>query len=222
MLCSSCRRIKGRQKEKILKLFETVKSQITVKQAAEHYGFTLNRSSMICCPFHNDRTPSLKLNDTYFYCFGCHVTGDVIDFTARIYGLSNVQAARKLAADFSLIFDNSISPSTKPPISRKTQLEKERHALRVLESYLTLLKDWKSRYAPQHPDDLIDDRYSDACQMMDYAQFLCDIFTFSKFEERVKALEALEKEQIISGLERILERHRREDEDGNLSCFSEA
>jgi len=205
-----------------LKLFETVKSQITVKQAAEHYGFTPNRSAMICCPFHNDRTPSLKLNDTYFYCFGCHVTGDVIDFTARIYGLSNVQAARKLAADFSLIFDNSISPSTKPPISRKTQLEKERHALRVLEAYLALLKDWKSRYAPQHPDDPIDDRYSDACQMMDYAQFLCDIFTFSKFEERVKALEALEKEQVISGLERILERHRKEDEDGSLSCFSEA
>ena len=67
-----------------MKLFETVKSQITVKQAAEHYGFTPNRSAMICCPFHNDRTPSLKLNDTYFYCFGCHATGDVIDFTARI------------------------------------------------------------------------------------------------------------------------------------------
>ena len=136
--------------------------------------------------------------------------------------MSNVQAARKLAADFSLIFDNSISPSTKPPISRKTQLEKERHALRVLEAYLALLKDWKARYAPQHPDDLIDDRYSDACQMMDYAQFLCDIFTFSKFEERVKALEALEKEHVISGLERILERHRKEDEDGGLSCSTEA
>lgn len=177
---------------------------------------------MICCPFHRDRTPSLKLNDTYFYCFGCHATGDVIDFTARIYGLSNVQAARKLAADFSLTFDNSIPTPSNPPISRKTQFEKERHALRVLEAYLALLKDWKVRYAPQHPDDPIDDRYSDACQMMDYAQFLCDVFTFSKFEERVKALEALEKEQIISGLERILERHRREDEDGNLSCSSEA
>ena len=205
-----------------MKLFETVKSQITVKQATEYYGFTPNRSAMICCPFHNDHTPSLKLNDTYFYCFGCHATGDVIDFTARLYGLSNVQAARKLAADFSLTFDNSISPSTKSPISRKTQLEKERHALRVLEAYLTLLKDWKTRYAPQHPDDPVDDRYSDACQMMDYAQFLCDVFTFSKLEERVKALEALEKEPIISGLERILERHRKEDEDGCLSSFSEA
>lgn len=121
-----------------------------------------------------------------------------------------------------MTFDNSISTPSNPPISRKTQLEKERHALSVLEAYLSLLKDWKSRYAPQHPDDPIDDHYSDACQMMDYAQFLCDVFTFSKFEERVKALEALEKEQIISGLERILERNRKEDEDGSLSCSSEA
>lgn len=203
-----------------MKLFENVKSQITVRQAAERYGFTPNRSSMICCPFHTDRTPSLKLNDTYFYCFGCHATGDIIDFTARLYGLSNVQAARKLAADFSLTFDNSISPITKPPISRKTHLEKERHALRVLEAYLALLKDWKIRYAPQYPDDPIDDRYADACQMLDYTQFLCDVF-FSKFEERVKALEALEKEQIIEGLERILERHRKEGEDGPSACSAE-
>lgn len=205
-----------------MKLFETVKSQITVKQAAEHYGFTANRSSMICCPFHNDRTPSLKLNDTYFYCFGCHATGDVIDFTARLFGLSNAKAARKLATDFHVTFDNSISTPSNPPISRKTQLEKERHALRMLEAYLALLKDWKARYAPQYPDDPVDDRYSDACQMMDYAQFLYDIFTFSKLEERAKALEALEKEHVISGLERILERYRKEDEDGSLSYSSEA
>lgn len=204
-----------------MKLFETIKSQITVKQAAEHYGFIPNRSSMICCPFHSDHTPSLKLNDTYFYCFGCHATGDVIDFAARLYNLSNVQAARKLAADFHVTFDNSISTPSITPISRKTQIEKERHALRVLEAYLALLKEWKVRYAPQHPDVPIDDRYADACQMLDYTQFLCDVFTFSKSEERVKALEALEKEQVISGLEQILECYRKEDEDGSLPRPSE-
>ena len=221
MLCFFCRQIKGRQKENILKLFETVKSQITVKQATERYGFTPNHSSMICCPFHSDRTPSLKLNDTYFYCFGCHATGDVIDFTARLYGLSNVQAARKLAADFHLTFDNSTSSTTKPPISRKTQLEKERHALRVLEAYLALLKDWKAHYAPQNPDDPIDDRYADACQMLDYTQYLCDVFTCYKPEQRALALQELEKEQIIEGLERILERHRKEGENDPSACSAE-
>ena len=54
-----------------MNLFETVKSAVTVKQAAEYYGYKVNRSDMICCPFHDDRHPSMKLNKDYFYCFGC-------------------------------------------------------------------------------------------------------------------------------------------------------
>ena len=54
-----------------MNLFETVKSAVTVKQAAEHYGCKVNRGDMICCPFHDDLHPSMKLNRDYFYCFGC-------------------------------------------------------------------------------------------------------------------------------------------------------
>ena len=53
-----------------MNLFETVKSAVTVKQAAEYYGCKVNRGDMICCPFHDDRHPSMKLNRDYFYCFG--------------------------------------------------------------------------------------------------------------------------------------------------------
>ena len=83
-------------------LFETVKHSVTVKQAAEHYGFEVNRGDMICCPFHDDRHPSMKLNRDYFYCFGCGATGDVIDFVARLFGLSSYEAAKKLAYDFGI------------------------------------------------------------------------------------------------------------------------
>ena len=86
-----------------MNLFETVKSAVTVKQAAEYYGCKVNRGDMICCPFHDDRHPSMKLNRDYFYCFGCGATGDVIDFVARLFGLSSYEAAKKLAYDLSLI-----------------------------------------------------------------------------------------------------------------------
>ena len=85
-----------------MNLFETVKSAVTVKQAAEHYGYEVNRGDMICCPFHDDRHPSMKLNRDYFYCFGCGATGDVIDFVARLFGLSSYDAAKKLAYDFGI------------------------------------------------------------------------------------------------------------------------
>ncbi len=47
---------------------------------------------MACCPFHNDKTPSLKL-DRRYHCFGCGADGDVIDFAAALYGLGKKEAA---------------------------------------------------------------------------------------------------------------------------------
>ena len=78
-----------------MNLFENVKAVVTVRQAAEHYGLKVGRGNMACCPFHNDHTPSMKLNEDYFYCFGCGATGDVIDLVARLFNLSNYEAAQK-------------------------------------------------------------------------------------------------------------------------------
>ena len=66
------------------------------------YGLRPNHHGMVRCPFHDDRHPSLKLNEDYFYCFGCGATGDVIDLTARLFELSPYEAAKKLAADFGI------------------------------------------------------------------------------------------------------------------------
>ena len=89
-----------------MNIFQFVKSQITTRQAAEHYGLNVQRNGMTLCPFHNDHAPSLKV-DTRFYCFGCQVKGDVIDFVSKLFGLSLIQAAQKLAADFGLDPNNT-------------------------------------------------------------------------------------------------------------------
>lgn len=95
-------------------LFEIVKLNITTRQAAEAYGFQPNRSSMICCPFHTDRNPSMKV-DSRFHCFGCGADGDVIDFTAKLFQLSLRRAAEKLVADFGLSM-NPVFPLQYPKI----------------------------------------------------------------------------------------------------------
>ena len=59
---------------------------------------------MACCPFHDDKHPSMKV-DRRFHCFGCQSDGDVIDFTARLFGLNKKEAALKLAEDFSVHYD---------------------------------------------------------------------------------------------------------------------
>ena len=94
-------------------LFTQVKSQVTTRQAAERYGVPVNRSGMAYCPFHDDRHPSMKI-DERFYCFGCHITGDVIDFTARLFSLSLYDAAKKLANDFNI---QPLPPRQSAPVS---------------------------------------------------------------------------------------------------------
>ena len=69
-------------------VFEAVKESVTTRQAAEYYGVQVGRNMMACCPFHDDRHPSMKV-DRRFHCFGCQADGDVIDFTARLFGLSS-------------------------------------------------------------------------------------------------------------------------------------
>ena len=153
-----------------MNLFETVKSAVTVKQAAEHYGCKVNRGDMICCPFHDDRHPSMKLNRDYFYCFGCGATGDVIDFVARLFGLSSYEAAKKLAYDFGLDPDKPPAAMAlkKPYLLARAFRDEEMYCQRVLCDYLHLLEHWKIEYAPQSPEDELDDRFVEACHMIEY------------------------------------------------------
>ena len=81
-------------------VFEMVKQFVTVREAAERYGIEVKRGGMACCPFHDDKNPSMKLNEEYFYCFGCGATGDVIDLTARLYNLSPQGSRREAGAGF--------------------------------------------------------------------------------------------------------------------------
>lgn len=75
-------------------LFTQIKMAVSVKEAAEYYGLEVNRGNMVCCPFHADRTPSMKLNEDYFYCFGCGAHGDVIDLVVKLFNLSSYDAAK--------------------------------------------------------------------------------------------------------------------------------
>ena len=84
-----------------MNLFEAVKQSVTTRQAAERYGLKVNRNGMTVCPFHNDKNPSMKV-DRRFYCFGCGATGDVIDFTSRLHGISPKEADLMLSQDFSI------------------------------------------------------------------------------------------------------------------------
>ena len=168
-------------------LFETVKQSVTVREAAQMYGVEANRNDMACCPFHDDKHPSMKLNEEYFYCFGCGATGDVIDFTARLYNLTPREAAEKLAQDFGLAYDSQ-APPRRRYIRQKTEAQKFRedrdHAFRVLADYYHLLRKWETDYSPKTPEENPHPRFMEAIQRKDYMGYLLDFFLGNSPEEQ--------------------------------------
>ena len=194
-------------------MYENIKAAISVKQAAEHYGLKASRNGMACCPFHHDRHPSMKLNEDYFFCFGCGAKGDVIDLAARLFDLSGYEAAQRLAVDFSINTEpgQAVAAFYKPKRPHIRQFrEDEMMCFRALTDYLHLLEDWKVRYVPKTPDDALDDRFVEACQMIDYIEYLADILTVGDLEERVAVVDELMKEDRITFLQDYTTRKKKE------------
>ena len=185
--------------------FESVKAAVTLRQAAKTYGLRVLPNGMTCCPFHEDRHPSMKLNEDYFFCFGCGAKGDVIDFTARLFGTDLKDSAEKLAADFG------ISAETKQVFLRQnpSRLE-ELRCRRALTDYLHLLKEWKTRYAPNTPEDILDDRFVESCQQYDRIAGLLEMLDEASPTQRSHAVSALIADGSVAFWEGVVAENRKE------------
>ena len=168
-------------------LFETVKQSITIREAAERYGIEVKRGGMVCCPFHDDKNPSMKLNKEYFYCFGCGATGDVIDMASRLYNLSPKEAAEKLAQDFGLIYDSQ-APPRRNYVRQKTETQQFREdrqrCYRILSDYYYLLKKWENVHSPRTPEEEPHPLFVEAIQKKTYVEYLLDLFLYENEEEQ--------------------------------------
>ncbi len=153
-----------------MNLFEVVKASINAQEAAQAYGIDVNHHGMALCPFHNDRHPSLYVSDDHYHCFACGEHGDVIDLTAKLFDLRLYDAARKLASDFQLAPDKPLPEAIRRKKKHKTKAqqlrENEQLCFSVLNKYRRLLLDWEKRYAPQAPEDVLDERFVEACHRL--------------------------------------------------------
>ena len=183
-------------------VFETVKQSVTVREAAERYGIEVRRNGMACCPFHDDKNPSMKV-DQRFHCFGCGADGDVIDFTAKLFDLSPKEAAEKLAQDFGLIYDSQ-APPRRRYVRQKTETQKFREdrqrCYRVLSDYYYLLKKWETDHSPRTPEEEPHPRFMEAIRKKDYVGYLLDFFLEDAPDEQ--RLWIAEHQSEIANLER--------------------
>lgn len=167
-------------------VFEAVKQSVSTREAAEFYGIKVKRNGMACCPFHDDKNPSMKV-DQRFHCFGCGADGDVIDFTAKLFDLSPKEAAEKLAQDFGLIY-NSQAPPRRRYVRQKTEAQQFREdrqrCYRILSDYYHLLKRWETDHSPRTPEEEPHLRFVEAVQKKAYVEYLLDFFLYDSEEEQ--------------------------------------
>ena len=202
-----------------MRIFEIVKENVNLREAAELYGIDVNRYGKALCPFHNDRNPSLYVADDHYYCFACGEHGDEIDFVGKLFQLSPYDAARKLMADFHLSPDKPPSAAALHAKRIRTEaqqlMENERLCFSVLSDYARVLRDWKVRYAPQSPDAPVHARFVEACHKLDQTEYHLDILCAGDSPERAEVIH----QQMVDGkLDRLRRRldeiHKEEFEDG--------
>lgn len=152
-------------------IYEKIKDRLTMNTVAKRYGFEVNRSGFISCPFHHEHTASCKLYKNSFYCFGCGVGGDVIKFVAKLYGIGNSQAALRINDDFCLGLSNEkpnqaeYSRLIKKQADEKRELEKYRSEYRKRCDEVRLIR---SLPKPETEDE--GERYAKYLARLDYLE----------------------------------------------------
>ena len=111
-----------------MNIFHEIKSMISVRQVAESYGLKVNRNGMACCPFHNDKHPSIKIDSYHYYCFGCGAHGDAIGYVAEMFSLSQYDAAYKIIQDFKLPIETEHKISDDEKNSYRKLVEQKQYA----------------------------------------------------------------------------------------------
>lgn len=172
-------------------IFENVKMSLSLSEVAEHYGLKVQRNGFFCCPFHNDRHPSMKLYKDHYHCFTCGAHGDVISLTAQILGLSQYEAAQKLAADFGITLDSK-------SIAKRSKYISVYEAKKILKEYISILENTRDKYCPASPDEEWHPLFADSVRWLSLYQYYYDLLVFGNHEEQKQFIQ--QEKRLFNGL----------------------
>ena len=138
-------------------IFNQAKEMLDIIQVLEHYGISISSKNFASCPFHQEKTPSFKVYDDSYYCFGCGESGTVIDFIIKYFNLTNIEAVKKLNADFrlNLLSTKSHGWANYPPMQEDKNLVNdfiawEKKAFITVSSYFRALRFWGEQIFINH------------------------------------------------------------------------
>ena len=179
-----------------------------MKEVVQFYGVEVGRSNKACCPFQPDNDPSLHIYADHYYCFGCGAHGDVTDFVARLFELTQIKAAKKLDYDLGLhLTDRNFAPVIRHRINPEAEYRRWLiNADKALNTYLNKLCQWRKKYAPKKPDEELHPLFVESLSQMDYTEYLYDMVKFGSESEQRAVYEENRK-----AVDQIIERVKQHD-----------
>lgn len=163
---------------KITNYAEQIKQSVNMTDVAEYYGIKINNSGFCCCPFHNEKTASLKIypNKRGWYCYGrCNSGGDVIDFVRKLFDLNFIDACKRINDDFSLGLDFGKPTDTKTQSKfRLQQIQKQELEKWITAAMRDLCTIHRTFYKIIQSGDTNNPLFFSALQNIDRVSFLID------------------------------------------------
>lgn len=169
---------------------DEIKAIVKIQDVFKKYGFEVNRAGFTRCPFHKEKTASLKAysNGEKFKCFGCNAGGSVIDFVALFFNIPFSSAVSKINEDFSLGLPIGERMTIREKYNmrkkieeRQIQLKKEqKEKAKKEQQYWDLWSEWiyldklKREYKPKDIEEEFHPLYAAALHRIEYLNCLMD------------------------------------------------
>lgn len=169
-----------------MNIFSEVKEYLTARQVAENYGLQVRRNGLACCPFHDDKHPSMKIDKNY-HCFACGVGGDAIDYVSRMFDLSQYEAALKIVEDFRL----PIEIKGNKELSEQDRERFDRwcnHSIESLRDSLSLIEQMSIFLNGKPPDIIFSEDYAQMLQAEPIMNYWLDILCMGSTEDKQELL----------------------------------
>ena len=163
-----------------------IKNTLSMQDVLSRYGFEMNAARFLCCPFHNEKTPSMKIYEKDYHCFGCGENGDVIDFIQKLFNISFQDTLKKIDSDFGLnLYCQHSFEDLRKAHYRQKQLQAERERKKIEKEkaeseYWAVFDEWKRlddnlrKYAPKTAEESQHPLFVEALQKISYQRELLE------------------------------------------------
>ena len=164
-----------------------IKDRITMHDVCRFYGVEVNRNGFARCPFHNEKTASMKVypNKGGFYCFGCGASGDVITFVQKYFDIDFPTAIKRINEDFALglPIGKKLTYRDKEKLRQQDRQRKKEERLQQLErerienAYWKAFSNWQRYdstirlYKPECPEEVPKADFIEALKNIEQAKY---------------------------------------------------